>query len=184
MYATMQPIFLLIPPASRDSAKIDHGFHGLETPIPRSECRMFSCPPIPCDNSSFGRSRGLCSHAINPLHLFNKLAARHRTAVLPDKLSDSHLFDDGQFFDLLNGFKRTHGLIIRQNWFLEAAYIYLIFIDIACGVCIYRGSVVGLEVKRACSCRATCWNPKPPVRGALCYELLDSGHESQAAFWS
>jgi hypothetical protein len=31
-----------------------------------------------------------------------------------------HLFVRGQFFDLLNDFKRTHGLIIRQNLFLAS----------------------------------------------------------------
>jgi len=42
-----------------------------------------------------------------------------------DELCDLHLFVRGQFFDLLKDFKRTHGLIIRQNLFLASR--------IACG---------------------------------------------------
>ena len=44
-----------------------------------------------------------------------KFAARYRTAIFCDELCDSHLFIRGQFFDLLNDFKCTHGLIIRQK---------------------------------------------------------------------
>jgi len=47
-----------------------------------------------------------------------KLVARHATAVFCDELDDLDLFVRGQFSDLVNDFKRTHGLIIRQNLLL------------------------------------------------------------------
>jgi len=46
--------------------------------------------------------------------------ARQRTAVFCDELCDLHLFVRGQFFDLLNDFKRTHGLIIRYHLLLAS----------------------------------------------------------------
>ena len=49
-----------------------------------------------------------------------KFAVRKRIAIFHDELCNSRLFVRGQFFDLLNDFKRTHGLIIRQNLFLAS----------------------------------------------------------------
>jgi hypothetical protein len=55
-----------------------------------------------------------------------KFVARHRTAVFCDELCDSRLFVRGQFFDLFNDFKRTHGLIIRQYFFLASRIALLV----------------------------------------------------------
>jgi hypothetical protein len=77
-----------------------------------------------------------------------KVVARHGTAVFRDELCDSRLLVRGQFLDLLNDFKRTHGLIIRQNMFLASHIVLHPRIEEGCGwLCFLRAGRVMLGAR-------------------------------------